>query len=89
MEVTQITLLIVVATLTLMLTIMGFQVVKILAEFKKTVEKINQILDNLTLITENVARPTAVLPTALEGLKTALKIFGSFVHRQKNEKDNQ
>ena len=55
----QILLVIVITVLTVLLVAIGLQVVNIHKEFKKSLEKINKILDDAGAISENVAKPVS------------------------------
>ena len=69
-DVTQILLSAVILVLTVMLSVIGVQVVYILREFRKTVEKMNKILDDSGVITESVSKPINMLSMMLMGLKS-------------------
>ena len=47
----------VVVVLTILLVVIGIQVVNILREIKRSLEKINKILDDAGAISENVSKP--------------------------------
>ena len=61
---TQVLLVIVVTVLTVLLTVIGVQIVFILSEFRKTVEKVNKMLEDAGQVTGGV---TPSLP-AMNGI---------------------
>lgn len=85
-DLTQILLIIVVTILTTLLTVVGIQVIYILREFRKTVEKTNKILDDTSVISESVAEPVESFSGFLMGLKKGLKIL-SFLQNKRKEKE--
>lgn len=88
MDTAQIVLIFVVLVLTALLVATGFQFFKILGEFKKTVQKINKMLDDGGVVTETVSKSIAGLSGVGTGIKTALSVF-SFFKKHKKEKDNE
>lgn len=52
-------LVIVITALTFLLIIIGIQVANILKEFKRSLEKVNKILDDAGMISESVAKPVS------------------------------
>ncbi len=71
-------LLVVIIVLTILLTIIGIQVVYILKEFRRTVEKINKILDDAEVASGSFAKSISSLTGMTTGLKTVLSLFGLF-----------
>jgi len=65
----QLILVAVVSTLTILITTAAFQVFQILAEFRKTLKKVNRILDHTQTLSETVARPV----TAVNNFFTEVK----------------
>jgi hypothetical protein len=70
MELTQILLFAVVGILTILLVAVGVQVMIILFQFKKTVNKLDKFLEDANVISQSVARPMAGVNNFLEGLKS-------------------
>lgn len=92
LDLTQILLVIVITTLTILLTLISVQVVNILKEIRKTVEKVNKMLDDAGLITESIAHPIAGLGGMIEGLKSGVKAIdtiGNFLTRKKDKLDKE
>lgn len=81
----QILLITVITVLTILLTLIGIQVVYILKEFRKTMEKINKVLDDFGVASESIAHSITSLTGLTAGLKTALSLFSHF--KKKEEKN--
>lgn len=77
MDTTQILLVAVVTVLTILLTIIGVQIVFILVEVRKSLEKVNKMLDDAGTVTGGISRSVTGLGGLFEGIKTGL----SFVHK--------
>ncbi|MDE2025994.1 MAG: hypothetical protein KGJ07_05855 [Patescibacteria group bacterium] len=78
MDATQILLLIVVVVLSLILLILGIQIFFILREFKRTISKVNKVLDDTGNITQSVSAPIASISSVLTSVKLGsvlLKLF--------------
>ena len=89
MEITPFVLVASVATLTLVLAAVGIQIIRILGEIKKSVEKVNKILDDAGKVTENFAGPTSSVSGLFFGLKTGLKVLRVLLERKKDKKENE
>ncbi|MGA2911071.1 MAG: hypothetical protein ABSE17_00320 [Candidatus Levyibacteriota bacterium] len=85
----QTALFIVIIILTVLLVILGVQVFFILRELRKTIGKVNKVLDDTSLITESVSKPIASLSTLTMGLKTGATIArilnGGKHHKEKKD----
>lgn len=84
MDPTQILLATTVTVLTVLLVVLGIQVFFILKEAKRTLDKINKILDNANLISDSVARPIVGFSNFLEGIKS----FSNLVEMVMNRKED-
>lgn len=84
MDPTQILLATTITVLTVLLVALGIQVFFILKETKRTLDKINKILDDASLVSGSVARPIVGFSNFLEGLKS----FGNLVDMIANRKEN-
>lgn len=84
MESTQILLIVVVTVLTIILTIIGIQFFFILKEFKKSLEKINKMLDDGTLVSGAFAKSVTGISGVLQGIKTGLSVFNIFKKEKKD-----
>lgn len=89
MEITQIILFSSIGVLTIVLALVGVQIIRILNEVKKTVEKTNKILDDMGKLSESIARPASSLNSAVLGLKTGFKILSLFLERKRKKKENE
>ncbi len=69
MQLTQILLFAVVGILTILLVAVGVQVMIILFQAKKTMNKLDRFLEDANVISHSVARPMAGVNNFLEGLK--------------------
>jgi len=69
MDTAQTLLLIVVIVLSFILLILGVQIFFILREFRKTVSKVNKVLDDTGSITQSVSAPIASLSNVLTSVK--------------------
>lgn len=68
----------VVVVLLVMFGIIGTQVFFILKVFRKTLEKINKVLDDTGLISESISKPISMLSTMLVGIKGGSAIMKLF-----------
>lgn len=73
---TQTLLVAVITTLTILLTIIGIQVVQILKEVKKSVEKTNHLLDKADRVVDCVAVPIEGASDFFKGLKNGVNVLG-------------
>lgn len=83
MEPTQILLFSVVVVLTCLLVFLGVQVFFILREARRTMEKINKLLDSANLVSDSVARPIASFANFVDGVKN----FGNLMDMVLNKKE--
>ena len=67
---TQLILLFVIVVLTVLLLILGIQVFFILRELRKSIFKMNKVLDDASSITESVSEPISSLSSIVSGVKT-------------------
>jgi hypothetical protein len=66
---------------------LGIQVFYILRELRKTITKVNKVLDYTESITESVSKPIASFSTLAMGLKTGATIAKLFQTEKKHRKD--
>lgn len=78
-----------VGILTVVLALVGIQIIRILNEVKKSVEKANKMLDDAGRMTESLAGPTSSLSGIFFGLKTGLKVLKVLLARKKGKKENE
>lgn len=79
MEITSTVLIVVVIILTLILGIVGIQLVLVLAELRKTLRRVNETLDHAEAKINSVVQPFQNLGGMATGLQTGLKVFEAFV----------
>lgn len=76
MDTVQVLLIAAVIVLTIMLVAFGLQVFYILRELRKTIHKLNRVLDNTESITESVSAPISSFSAMLTGMKGGATIAG-------------
>lgn len=84
-DITQFVLLSVVISLAVVLVVVGIQTIKILAELKLTITKVNKILDDSGTISESVAKPISAFSGFLLGVK-GIRVFDGLATMIKNHK---
>lgn len=83
MEPTQVLLIVVITILTMVLTVIGVQLFLILKEIRKSVYKINQILDDTVIVSNTVASSVSGFSGILTGIKTGLSVINIFKQKEK------
>lgn len=81
----QLLLVIVVTTLTILLTAVGIQVFFILKEVRRSVEKMNKILDDTGTISESVAKPISSLSSSIGGLSGITGLLGWLLTKRRKK----
>jgi hypothetical protein len=85
----QILFIVVVTTLTVLLVIIGIEVFRILRQAKKTVERINLVLDDVETITSSVAGPdekiSGLMQSMQQGAQFVRFITGLIDSRHKDQ----
>lgn len=74
MNITQVILVAVITTLTILLTYIGIQIAGILKDFRKMLDRLNKVADNVEAISNAVVRPVSGLSSLVEGIQSSLKI---------------
>lgn len=88
-DTTQLLLSFVILILTVMLSVIGVQVVYILRDLRETIKKFNKVLDDTGTISESVSKPVSMFSTMLVGLKggsALMKILSK--GRKEGKEDN-
>ncbi|MCJ7829660.1 hypothetical protein MUP50_01035 [Patescibacteria group bacterium] len=80
---TQILLIIVVSVLTAILVVIGFQVVYILRESRRSIEKVNKMLDDAGKVSEAITKPIVSLSNSLGSLSGLTGFFSWLINRRK------
>lgn len=87
----QVILIFILALLTVNLMIVGFYVILVLKEFRETIKKSNQVLDNVHQVTNAVSNPVTslagVVSAAVGGFKTIKSITSLKDLSKKDEED--
>lgn len=86
MDTMQALLIAVIVVLTIMLAVIGLQVFIILRELRKTIHKVNRVLDNTESITESVSAPVSSFSAMIMGLKSGSTI-ASFLKKLKERRE--
>ena len=84
----QILLFVVIITLTILLIVLGIQVLFILKDLRRTINKANKVLDDTGTITESVSGPISNLSNMAAGLKVG-SIIASLLSKKKSKKNNE
>jgi hypothetical protein len=77
MEVSQFVIIVVVLTLAILFVILGIQVFYILKEFRKTIQKINKIIDDGGKVSGAVGDGVVNMSGFVNGLKTGLSAIAT------------
>lgn len=85
METTQVLLIVVVAVMTIMLGVIFTQLIIILKEFRKTLDKVNDVLDDTSVISQALSRPVGLLSSLATGLKSGSGILKFLTKESKKE----
>jgi len=78
MEPTQLFIIIISSALAALLIILGIQVFYILKEFRKSIEKVNSMLDDAHKVTGTVSDSVVNMAGFVNGLKAGLSAISSF-----------
>jgi uncharacterized protein YoxC len=62
----QLVLGLVLVTLTVMLSLIAYQTAKVLQEFRKTIEKMNKVLEDAGTISESISKPVNLISMFLQ-----------------------
>jgi phosphoglycerate-specific signal transduction histidine kinase len=87
----QVVLVLVIVLLTVLLVVLGIQVFFILVDLRKTISKLNKLLENVGFITDSVSGPISFFSTFIAGLKTdSLLTVAKFIRVMlSKEKDDE
>ena len=84
-DLTQVILVMVVTTITVLLVIIGIQVYNILKEFQETIKRANKILGDFGVVSESISRPISSLSEVLSGASGVTGIFTWLISRMKKK----
>lgn len=85
MEPIQLTIIIISIILTILFVFLGVQVWYILKEMRRSIEKVNKMLDDAGKVSGTVSEGISGMAGLVEGLKTGLSVFTAF--RRKHNDD--
>jgi hypothetical protein len=85
METTQVLLVLVIAVMTIMLGVIFTQVIIILKEFRKTLDKVNEVLDDTSVISQALSRPVGIISTLASSFKSGSGILKMLTKQGKKE----
>lgn len=80
---------VVLVLLTIVLSVVGVQMILVLMEVRRTMKKINLVLDQAETKINNIIAPLQSLGGMASGLQAGFQVFESFVgwlNRRKNDK---
>lgn len=86
--VNQILLLLVVFSLTTVLVISGIQVIKLIGELRGTLKKVNNVVDDVSKISDSVAKPVVSASNFIMGIKSGVDLVG-LISKLKNKKNGK
>lgn len=88
MDPIQVILVVVISVLTILLTIVGVEIFFVLKEFRRSIQKVNKILDEVQSITDSVMEPISNFSSAFSGIKAVASLLNIFSHKKhKKEED--
>lgn len=85
MDPTQITIILVTLTLTILIVVLGIQVFYILKEMRRAIEKMNKMLGDFGSVTGTVSEGVTGMAGFVNGLKTGLSVFTSLKKKEEDE----
>ncbi|MBI5356283.1 hypothetical protein HZB78_01580 [Candidatus Collierbacteria bacterium] len=83
---TQVILVVVITTLTILLTFIGIQVVYILKDLRETLHKVNKIVGQAESLTTAISKPITGISSLVEGIQSSMKIAELLGYVKKNAK---
>lgn len=78
---------VVLIVITIVLSIVGYQLIMVLQELKKTLIKINTTIDTVETKFSSVVEPLQRLGGAASGIRTGMRVFEVFVNWLNRDKD--
>jgi len=85
MDSTQLLLTVVLTVTTVLLVVVGIQLIFVLKELRKTLKKVNGIIENFEKIGTSVEHSFSEITGFVSGLKTIFKVI-DLIHAKKNAK---
>ncbi|MBI2611823.1 hypothetical protein HYW54_03705 [Candidatus Gottesmanbacteria bacterium] len=81
----QILIIVVVSSLTILLIVIGIQIVFILQEIRKSFQKINKMLDDMTTVSSSFSKSVTNLSGFTSGLSGFLHFFRLLIHKKEDQ----
>lgn len=88
-DLTQILLISVIVVLSILLLVVGIQVLFILREVQKSIQKVNKMLDDAGEISESIAKPIASLSNSITGVSGVAGLLGWLVSKKKKKEKEE
>jgi hypothetical protein len=88
-DLTQAITILILLTLSGMLLVIGYQVVKILQEVRKSAQTVNHILDNADRVSQSIANPIVNLSGLFTGLKGGAQLVSLFTKKKSPEPEKE
>lgn len=77
MDLPQILLLIVIIILSIILTIIGVQLIGLLRDSKSTLKRLDNVLEDIEFLTRNLTSSSSTLGHISDGLKSGMELVGT------------
>lgn len=74
MNITQVILVAVITTLTILLTYIGIQIAYILKDLRVALQRMNRVMESVEAVSNAVVRPVTGLSSIIEGIQSSVKI---------------
>lgn len=78
LDLTQTLLVVVIVVLTILLTVIGVQLILILKEFRHTLLRVNQVLDQLEITLHHLSSPISGIGGLIQGVRQGAKLVDTF-----------
>lgn len=89
MDPIQILFIVVISILTLLLVVLGIEVFRILRQASKTLDRVNNVLDDVEVITSSVATPVEKLSGFVEGIQHGVGLINTIARFVENRSSKQ
>ncbi len=76
-----------ITVITILLTIIGIQVAFVFREMRRSIQKVNKIIDDAGSVSGVVSKSVNEIDGVADGMKAALKVFRVFKPKQTKEKN--
>lgn len=77
MDLPQIFLLVVIIVISVILTIIGVQIIGLLRETRETVRRLDKILEDAEFLTRNLTKSSSTIAHISDGLKSGVQLVGT------------